>query len=163
MRALAATLSVVVLAGCSSPAPEDHTCMLTVSGNVAETSNLGDDCATLEQSTGSGYKLHVEGSTAELQSFRLDFNLGAAPAAGAYSSATVSDWGASALRTGDETCILSAGSNSVPPGYFALDVDSVEAKTGGVAHGSLDLVMNVRAPPGVDCGAGDTEHVVLRF
>ena len=162
MRASTMTLLVVLLPGCSSAPPTDRACTLELSGNVAESSGLGRDCATLKPS-GGGYTLEIDGSSHELQALALRFDLGATPAPGAYSPATIAGWSASALRSGDATCILSAGAKSVPQGYFTLDLESVEARAGGVAHGSLDLVMNVHAPPATDCGAGDTEHVTLRF
>jgi hypothetical protein len=163
MRAPAAIFLVLVLAGCSSPAPADRACKLALSGNVVETADLGKDCATLEASSGGGYSLRVQGSTAELQALTFRVDLGPAPATGAYSPASVASWSASALRSSKSACILSAGSTSVPQGYFALDLESVEARAGGVAHGSLDLAMNVHAPPATECGPGDTEQVTLQF
>ncbi len=155
-------LLLLLLAGCSSPSPNARTCTLTLSGNVAETSRLGKDCAKLEPSAG-GYALEFEGSTHEIQALAFRVDLGEAPTVGAYSPATVGSWSASALQAGDTSCILSAGEKSVPQGYFTLDLESVEGHAGGVAHGSLDLVMSVRAPPATDCGPGDTEHATLQF
>ena len=163
MRAATATLLVLLLQGCSSTHPTNRACTLELSGNVAETSDLGKDCATLKPSNDGGYRLEIEGSSSKLQALTLRFDLGAAPAPGAYSPVSVSSWSASALRSGSATCILSAGNRSVPQGYFTLDLESVEARAGGVAHGSLELEMNVRAPPATDCGPGDTEQVSLRF
>ncbi len=163
MRAPAAIFLVLALAGCSSPAPADRACKLALSGNVAETSDLGKDCATLKASSGGGYSLQVQASTDEIQTLTFRFDLGSAPAAGAYSPASVAGWSAAALRSSKSACILSAGSTSVPQGYFTLDLESVEARAGGVAHGSLDLTMNVHAPPATDCGPGDTEQVTLQF
>ena len=157
-------LAALFAAGCSgsstSPGTADGGCQATFAGNFAETDRV-EGCAAVGVQTDGGsdtwLSLTVTSSRFDRpESIAID--LGAAPEVGSASSESVSDWSAVAIQASG--CELSAGTASVPVGSFTLALSSVDATS---AHGTLQLTQYIQAPPGTDCGAGDTETLTLDF
>lgn len=158
----AGLLAVIVCVGCSSVPADDARCSVDYAGNVSGSASLANACAHVEQRADGAFTLHVEASSKRLPTLAVDVALGATPAPGVLSPPTAG-FSASGVSPVDATCLFTAGSDAVPPGSFILDLTAVQARDGGAAHGSLELDLTLHAPPGVDCGAGDAEHVTVRF
>lgn len=139
------------------------TCTVYFAGDVVDTST-STGCASLAFADGA-WTLSAHASSASIPSFDVTITIGASVAPGGISSDVVAGWSATATSNGDAGCGYTAGNADVPTGSFTLDLTSVdiaEAST-SVAHGTLDVVLYVHAPPLTDCGQRDVENVELRF
>ncbi len=164
MRLITPLVAIALLAGCASSSPDDAPrCRLTFSGNTAGTASLAAACASVEQTSDGRFVLHLDAGSDVVPAFAARIDLGPDPAPGTLSPATVASWSASGVSAADATCIFAAGSASAPAGAFTLELDAVEARDGGAAHGTLELFLTVHAPPATDCGGGDTEQATVRF
>ncbi len=164
MRAIAA---LVAIAACGNgdavgDAAADGTepaCMASFTGNFTETS-LITACAQVEP---DAVLAIVVPSTMLGTSFKIAIDLGAAPAAAAYSSETVATWSATASEpVGGPDCIYLASNTTTPRGSFALSLDHIDVAS-GAAHGTLEVTMYVLTPPFTSCGSQMTEMLALRF
>jgi hypothetical protein len=146
------------LAGCSSP------CQADLSGNFSASSSASSACGTLSQAE-DGWTLGFQVPLgAKAGTLRASIDLGQSPSTGTLSSETVATWSASIANESD--CLYSAASDGVPNGSFTLELSALEGTDGQgspSAHGRLDVTQYLHAPPGVDCGRGDTENVAIRF
>jgi hypothetical protein len=158
-------LVALVLAGCGSGAalPDAacgdaalcaDACPATFSGNFADHSLAAANCARLDPALELSIASPVIGAP-----LAISLDLGAAPAAGPYSSETVAHWSAVQARSiGDGACVYSAGDEVVPIGSFTLDLADPVGP-----HGTLAVELTVHAVDGTRCGAGDREHVEIVF
>ena len=93
---------------------------------------------------------------------KVHIDLGNTPAAGSFDPTNVAAW--DALTLPEDNCEYSAGAMTVPTGTFSLTLTALDGLPDApVAHGTLHVQMHVASPPGVDCGAGDTELVDFTF
>ncbi len=147
-------IALSLLAACSSPPPP---CAVSWSGNFVESAAGAAVCPTLSGQV-LGFAIHSRSLGATLM---IAIDLGAAPAPGSYSPATVGEWSAVAARgAGQGACEYAAGTGTTPGGTFTLELDVID---GAIPHGSLDVEQWVQAAAGTDCGAGDTELVSITF
>jgi hypothetical protein len=175
------SLTSLALVGCEdddeSPAAA-VACTAQFAGNSSDSVNLTPICGVLSFSpnasdagadaavgTEGGYVLSLFATTKQIAQLKVSIDLGPSPAAGSFSPENVANWSVTGLSGGGTNCEYSAGSDYVPSGNFTLTLTSVDVADGGTgqAHGTLDLTTNVHAPPGTDCGVGDTEEVVFDF
>lgn len=138
-------------------------CAAQFSGNFAEVATA-DACATLTTDGSGDTLLDLAIPSAMLApGVSAAFGLGLSPSPGMYSSESLALWSARGVQTvGTGACVYNAGATAVPPGYFAMTLDSLDA-VAGAAHGSLSMTLWVLAYPGTNCGAGETEQVELQF
>jgi len=139
-------------------------CTATWTGNVTDTADSTDACATVAPGASRGpddATLTVDVPSSLLASpLAVSIDLGDAAAPGTFSSETVPVWSALGLRiSGSGGCAYVAGDAAVPTGSFTLDVSAVSP----AAHGTLSLVGYVQAMPGTSCGAGDNEMISVMF
>ncbi len=172
---LSAFLGLLGLTACSSSSSASCTAQLT--GNTTESATLSSNCgvvtfspATDDAGADAGsasdtYVLNLSANTKDIAQVKVSIDLGASPAVGSFSSENVASWSLTAVSTNGESCVYSAGTESVPVGSFTLTLKSVDVASGGTgqAHGTLALTAYVHAPPNADCGAGDTEDIVFDF
>ncbi len=168
MRVRAAAVACIAL-GCgdNAPPPPDAAvppppapCVATFAGNFAETVELAPGCATA--STAGTIALALPSTVlATVDAIAID--LGAAPAIGNYSSATVHAWSARAtVQHGSDVCIYLAGSSAVPAGSFMMAISAVDPARHTV-HGTLAVEQNVLAGAETNCGADSVEQVTVEF
>lgn len=154
----------LVLAGCGGGAATPDAagadldaapvaCVAQFTGNFVESSMASANCPTL-----TGGKLAFSIPVAALAStLDVSIDLGD-PTTGTYSSAGALTWSARAVQLiGNGICLYSAGDGVVPHGEMTLELDSL------APHGQLTVTQYVLVYPDTDCGAGDTEQVVLTF
>ncbi len=146
-------------------------CTAILTGNVAETTTSFEVCPQLQPGVGksSGHTMIdfvVPSSILGPLAVRID--LGATAMPGLYSTETTRTWSAIAVENVPVrgSCIFTAGDESVPMGYFALNLDAIEGAS--TAHGSLALAMAVlpfASDQGdqSDCGSNTTEALAVRF
>jgi type 1 fimbria pilin len=132
-------------------------CSAAFSGNFSD-SVQSNSCATLAGADGGtsgtlGIVLHSAVAGAPTN---ITIDLGTV-AVGQFSSETVASWQATGINT--RNCEFSAGSDSVPRGSFSMSLTAI----GSSPHGTLAVTQYVKAPPGVACGAGDTEQIAVTF
>ena len=169
--ALHALVGGALLAGCSSGgAGAPPGCTMLFSGNVTGSVSLPAGCASLapaaEAGSSGGTVLTVRASSTAHAGLVVSVDLGPSPSAGSYSPETVANWSALGLAGASSDCAYTAGSTAVPSGSFALDITSAGGAGGGAlpeVHGSIDLQLEVHAPPATDCGPEDIENVTLTF
>lgn len=164
MRRASSYLALLAVAACgdnqaarvpvdASPPPP---CTARLSGNVT-TTWTGPTCASL-----AGDRLSFAIPAAPFdQPMAIALELAPAPAAGTYSSDTVSTWSALASRTLDfVTCHYRAGGDVIPHGDFALTLADASP---AAPHGTLTVTLYVLDPPLTDCGSGALEDVAITF
>lgn len=170
MKRLFLSLSVLAVAGCGGSAPPADAgapaCSVRFTGNYQDSVVSDAPCARLVDQRGSqaqGWVLELNAASPVAgATTRVQIDLGASPAPGSYTAASVSSW--SAVAVGSTNCEYSAGSNAIPSGGFTLRLDSISSiDESAELHGALSLVQHVAAPPGVDCGQGDAEQVDFEF
>jgi hypothetical protein len=164
----AVLLSLIGLAGCSQAsdsASSSAQCNMRFSGNTSS-SMTSLSCGALSSAEDAGtvdYSLGFEARTAEIPSFDIAIDLGAAATPGTFSSETASDWNVSGTNAAG--CAFVAGTDAARVGSFALTLTSLDGD-GGVGsglHGSLDLTAYVEEATGMDCGLSDSEVVHIDF
>lgn len=161
-RALA--LALVLVAACKSsdgertpdapPRDAPAVCTASWSQNFTETDTTTTPCASM-----SGATLALSVPSLRLTgSLPISIDLGVA-APGTYSSASLTDWGATlTVQIVQNICIYQAGATAVPPGTFALDLTDATAP-----HGTLTLDLAVLAEEFSVCGDPLTEELQLTF
>ncbi len=137
-------------------------CTAVFSDNFSETSAGPPSCATVGTADGDTTLQFQIPSQTIAAPFAISIDLGAAPGPGTYTSDSLTTpWSASADHEFDLTsCLYNAGTASVPPGTFTLQLEALDA---AVAHGTLDLVLYVLSRPYTYCGETNTEHLVVTF
>jgi len=143
-------------------------CTVRFSGNYDDAVTSASPCASLAKSSGSApqdwildlaVRSTVGGGNINTH---VQIDLGASPSSGTFSEASVGSWSAVAVR--GIGCEYSAGSTAVPSGAFTLQLTEVSGLDAApVVHGTLSVLQHVAAPPGTDCGTGDTETVDFEF
>ena len=91
---------------------------------------------------------------------KISLDLGASPHVGSSTAATLARW--SAISADSAGCVYEAGAEVVPPGSFTLTLTTVDTDA-AVAHGALEVLQSVHAPPGKDCGNDDYERIDVAF
>jgi len=144
----------VALAACGG---EDPSCAAVFSGNFSD-AVASNSCASFAGGDGgtSGTLSIVLHSTVAGAPTNITVELGTL-AVGELSSETVAAWQATGIN--GKNCEFSAGNDSVPMGSFSLDLTAL----GSSPHGTLTVTQYVKAPPGVACGAGNTEQIAVTF
>ncbi|HEY4238536.1 MAG TPA: hypothetical protein VGM88_01930 [Kofleriaceae bacterium] len=166
LSAVAVTLGAAAC-GDNRVAPPDaadsvaQQCTATFSGNFAEASTRVTNCAAVSTAATSTTLAFAIASDQIGATFAISVDLGRTPAAGDYSSDSVTSWSASALQdVAMSSCLYSAGGSAVPSGSFALSLTSLAATT---AHGHIELQLYVLARPFTDCGDATTESLSIEF
>jgi hypothetical protein len=78
------------------------------------------------------------------------------------SSVDIVDAGVEASADSDAETAADVGTNE-ETATDAGDSDAETPRSAGIAHGTLELRLSVHAPPATDCGAGDSERIVVEF
>ncbi|MGH7272370.1 MAG: hypothetical protein ACREJX_17490 [Polyangiaceae bacterium] len=170
------------LCACSnrSPAEASSGCEIALGGDFSESDTLPAGCATVAQSatTPDHWTLTLKGSSTRLAEIFAYVDLGPSPAAGPYSSETSATWTVIAQDSpdvdsgqlaafyadgGSAACSYAAGSSAIPSGSFTLTLSSITTTGTPAAHGTLNAMMQVRAPPGASCGPADFENLAFAF
>jgi hypothetical protein len=173
--AVLATLVVLaVLAGAcggTEPPPDALAgCQVELSGNFMEAASSTASCPTLAPGVGAtaGDMLlqFTVASQALGADLTIDLDLGRDPTPGVYTSGTTALWSAMGVKPVPPggACLVIAGNNATPTGYFELELATIDA----TAHGDLALTLFVlprTADDGTqsDCGPGTTEDARIRF
>ncbi|HEY2746632.1 MAG TPA: hypothetical protein VGL86_18510 [Polyangia bacterium] len=164
MIAIALALVAIAAGGCGG----GDQCHVDFAGNFNDSVGEKSGCGVMTQaasgdSAGDWMLALAAMSDNPPSAFSASIDLGPMPMAGTFSPATVTNW--KAIGETDMNCELSAGAQSVPAGNFMLSVTSLSAldQPPVVAHGLLHVEQYLQAPPGVDCGPGDTETVDYTF
>ena len=154
---------LLALAACSSTSPSPDAaagCTIDSSGNTAEHADVAA-CAALSKGDAGGYTLSIDTSTTALARVSATVDLGSAPTAGSINDGAATAWNVVALANAS-SCAFQAGDATVPAGSFTLTLTSIDT-TSSTAHGTLDVVAYVHAPPTTDCGYDDLEGLSIRF
>jgi hypothetical protein len=149
-------LLALFLSSCSQVAGPK--CDVHFSGNVVDTATMGS-CASIDHD-GGGNVLELSASSSMIARLSVSIDLGSAITTGQFSSATVANWSASALRNDNSNCAYIAGSQGMQTGSFTLDISTVQ---GSIVHGRFVSTLYVHAPPMIACGTGDIEQVTIDF
>jgi hypothetical protein len=164
-------VGLLALAGCGDNFPVTDPvltgeCIVTMTGNFAETSTAAANCATVEPPPAVGHTVLTFAPSSSVLggTIGITLDLGTAPTPGRYSSITASTralpWSAFAIRpVGDGGCVYSAGDTAVPPGSYTLALDQLDT----IAHGTLEIVQHVLAIQDTDCGDASTETITIEF
>lgn len=144
-------------------------CTAILTGNVDETTTSFDVCPQLQPGVGasSGHTMiDFVVPSRILGPLAVRIDLGATAMSGLYSMETTRIWSAIAAVPVRGSCIFTAGNESVPMGYFALNMDAIDGASTG--HGSLAMTMAVlpfASDQGdeSDCGSKTTEVLAVRF
>jgi hypothetical protein len=168
MNRIGAIFVVLGVSACtSSKTTTTTTCTAYFSGDVSDTVDA-PQCATYGfDPDAGGWTLTIAVQSSVVGDLQIAIDLGAMPITGVVSSDTISSWNA-ITTVGADACAFGAGSTAVPSGSFTLAIQSVTtddaaADAGAVAHGTLDLVTYVHAPPAFNCGPENVENVEVRF
>ena len=151
----------IALAGCTAapaPAPDAaivvHTCTASFTGNFAEASTSEANCPTMTDTT-FALSLMTQALGAPIV---ITVDLGAMPSVGTYTPETVPSWSARGVQPiGQGVCVYSAGTDVVPHGDFALELDAT------TRHGTFTSTEYVLEFPTTDCGDNDTESLRVSF
>ncbi len=157
----------LLLSACSStPVVPDGgnapTCDLEFTGNIYGASAV-PTCSSASQDADAGgdWILKIDTSTPDMARVVATLDIGSAPAAGQLTSETVTNWDVTALAA-STSCAFQAGSAEVPDGSFTLTLTSFDQPS-ATAHGTLNIVAYLHAPPTTSCGYGDTENIAITF
>lgn len=136
-------------------------CTAMFGDNFAETWSGPPDCATIDSSNGTTTLALQIPSMTLATDVAITIDLGADPAPGEYSAATLTTaWQAYARHDFDMTaCVYHAGNDAVPHGSFTLALTS----TGDHPHGQLELALYVLSRPYTYCGETSTEQLTVEF
>jgi len=157
--------AALALAGCGNGSPSQPDaatagCTVEFTGDVADEAHPAS-CATLSQGDAGDWTLTIDTSTPAIARVHATVDVGSAPAPGTITNETAAAWDLVALSN-TSSCTYQAGSDGVPNGSFTLALTSVDTASGS-AHGTLDVVAYVHAPPTTDCGFDDVENISIQF
>jgi hypothetical protein len=141
------------------PAPTPL-CDAEFSGNFVESVPMQANCAMVSGTTTLAFEIP---SYQPGMIVAIDFELGATPNPGVYSSESVAMWSATGtVMIVNSKCIYAAGTTAVPPGAFTMMLDAIDTAR-GTAHGQLALQLAVLPGAETDCGMSNMETLDLTF